>query len=303
MRIGYLEEFIAVATSLSFNQTARALHISQSYLSKHIAALEDDLQAHLFERDRRQVSLTSQGQVLLDQAAVIVKAYQSVKDSFAAEASNRSALSIGGCIDAPGEFAWLSAATAALQQADPAFSPHFIPCHTTAPVSQLLSGNIDCAIMSYHPHDFDEGTNERIAFEPLATSPFRAVVTASHPLVDRHQLSLNDLQGRAVIQMMGPRMVSGWNNLNQVLHAHRIAIQPVQRTVMSVLDTANVRLDQEVLILPECEVRRQHMHDDTRRVIPFAEEEAVFSFDMVYLRDRKPPLLERFMEELRRTPL
>ncbi|MFR5091364.1 MAG: hypothetical protein ACLTDR_04440 [Adlercreutzia equolifaciens] len=26
--------------------------------------------------------------------------------------------------------------------------------------------------MSYHPHDFDEGTNERIAFEPLATSPF-----------------------------------------------------------------------------------------------------------------------------------
>ena len=43
MRIGYLEEFIAVATSLSFNQTARALHISQSPLSKHIAALEEDV--------------------------------------------------------------------------------------------------------------------------------------------------------------------------------------------------------------------------------------------------------------------
>lgn len=60
-----LRLFLQVAHSLSFSQTARAAHISQPALSRTIKLLEEDLGVRLFDRNSRNVRLSSAGAALL----------------------------------------------------------------------------------------------------------------------------------------------------------------------------------------------------------------------------------------------
>ena len=68
MDIEILEEFIALAESCSFQETADRLHISQSSLSKHLKKLEAELGAALFDRSTRSVSLNELGMAFLPHA-------------------------------------------------------------------------------------------------------------------------------------------------------------------------------------------------------------------------------------------
>lgn len=79
MEMAYLQEYIALANRRSFTETARALHLTQSTLSKHVAALEREFGVDLFIRDRNGVSLTEAGAVLYRQAVRINRTLQQTK--------------------------------------------------------------------------------------------------------------------------------------------------------------------------------------------------------------------------------
>lgn len=67
-----LQAFISVAQQRSFSLAAETLHITQPAVSKRIAALEKQLDARLFDRIGRQVSLTEAGQALEHYARRII---------------------------------------------------------------------------------------------------------------------------------------------------------------------------------------------------------------------------------------
>ena len=64
--------FVAVAETGALNGAARALEISPSAVSKHIAALEHTLGAQLLTRTTRQVALTEVGASYLQSCRVII---------------------------------------------------------------------------------------------------------------------------------------------------------------------------------------------------------------------------------------
>jgi len=75
--IRHMRYFAAVAGALSFAKAARALHMSQPPLSKRILDFEEELGVRLFDRSRKQVTLTAAGEALLPQARAAVAAFDS----------------------------------------------------------------------------------------------------------------------------------------------------------------------------------------------------------------------------------
>jgi DNA-binding transcriptional LysR family regulator len=68
-----LETFLWVANLRSFRGAAERLHTTQPAVSMRIAQLEDELGVRLLERDRRLVSLTEKGQLLLRHAEKLMR--------------------------------------------------------------------------------------------------------------------------------------------------------------------------------------------------------------------------------------
>ncbi len=73
MTFKQLEVFLAVADTRSFSKGGEAVSLAQSTASQHIRALEDELQARLFDRSASQVSLTEAGRLFYDHAVRICR--------------------------------------------------------------------------------------------------------------------------------------------------------------------------------------------------------------------------------------
>jgi LysR family carnitine catabolism transcriptional activator len=80
----HLEVFCAVARSRSFTRAAEDLHVSQPVVSRTVRELERSLGVTLFTRTTRSVSLTPQGQELLDLAGDLLERFDRTLDRFAA---------------------------------------------------------------------------------------------------------------------------------------------------------------------------------------------------------------------------
>lgn len=75
--------FATLARVGSFTEAARELHLTQSAISHAIKALERELDARLFVRHGRGVTLTPAGEQLLQHTKVILNEMESARSSLA----------------------------------------------------------------------------------------------------------------------------------------------------------------------------------------------------------------------------
>lgn len=76
MDLHQLKTFVTVAREGSITRASEQLHLSQPAVSAHIKAIEDALGLSLFERTPRGMSLTADGQRLLDKADQTLRAHR-----------------------------------------------------------------------------------------------------------------------------------------------------------------------------------------------------------------------------------
>ena len=79
MKLQQLRFFVTVADELGFSKAAHKLHVAQPSLSVQIKALEEELGARLFERDKHHVFLTQAGKRFQQHARTILGMAETAK--------------------------------------------------------------------------------------------------------------------------------------------------------------------------------------------------------------------------------
>lgn len=95
MNLKFLETFIWVAKLRSFSLAADKLHSTQAAISSRISSLEDDLGSKLFVRDPKGVSLTREGERVLEHAEEVCESVERLRASLADGSLAAGAIRIG----------------------------------------------------------------------------------------------------------------------------------------------------------------------------------------------------------------
>jgi len=181
VELRHLEVFVAVAEELSFTRASARLHLVQSGVSSAIKALERDLGAALFDRDRHRVMLTDAGQVLLPEARATLAAAQAARDAVSqAQGGLRGTVTVGtmlstGPLDLPGLLG-------RFHQTHPGVTVKLrMSARGSAGLArEVLDGSLDLAVVSL-PGPPPAG----LSLRPVAEEPLVAVGQPGHPLAEK----------------------------------------------------------------------------------------------------------------------
>lgn len=167
MELRQLRYFVAVAEELNFGRAAERLYIAAPSLSQQIKALEAGLGVMLFERDRRHVSLTSAGKMLLPDAREILAI---------AAAAQRKLAGTSGPLRF-GYVSWLPDKLVASVRSDLRIDEWVMPSHVQ--IARVADGGLDAAIAWASSAD-DRLDHQLLWPEPLgAIAPSR---TSNEPI-------------------------------------------------------------------------------------------------------------------------
>lgn len=84
MNLKQLEAFVQVAEGGSFSKAAKELFLTQPTISAHVASLEKELNARLFIRNTKEVSLSEDGKDLYRHAKQMVELEKKIEERFGA---------------------------------------------------------------------------------------------------------------------------------------------------------------------------------------------------------------------------
>src|SRR5882762_8100414 len=183
-----LRYFLAVADRLHFGGAAEELHIAQPVLSRQIRALEQDLGASLFTRDRHGVVLTDGGRQLLADAGPLLASAAAVRRRVTVAARGSRRLAVGFRTGIP----VIPAARAfEARHPDVVVDVQRIEWDDQAPM--LLDGRID---VGYVRLPIDEAG---LRVTPLYTEPRVAVLPIGHRLAGKEQITEADLAGEPLV--------------------------------------------------------------------------------------------------------
>ena len=189
-----LECFLAVADNLSFARAAEQLHVTQPAITHQINSLENELQAKLVRRTTRIVELTDDGRTFLGYARSILKAAHFAKNRLSEHHQDYIQTFAIGC-HSPSELNLIAPALKQLYQNFPMLHPDLRMIPFPALRNMLEEEAIDVMIGFR-----DEKINlASVTYIELAQSQIACALPKEHPLADKKQLTLKELNEEPVV--------------------------------------------------------------------------------------------------------
>ncbi len=262
MDITRLRSFAALADRLHFGQTARLLHLSQPALSKQIRALEDEVGAPLFDRDRHGVRLTSVGRVLAEEARAIVRQSDAALDRARRAARGEvGRLSIGF---GSSTLTLVPRVISRFRRLYPDVAITLRDMSTLSQIEELNSGSLDIGFVRLPVGD---GLRSR----PVMSERLVLVLSAEHPRAASVR-RLKDVADEPFIQLQ--------RQLSPSLHDHVLALCASQGVYPTVIQEASefptilalVAAGLGVALIPESALRTRF--EDIKTVRMSAREAA-----------------------------
>ena len=193
MELKYIREFVSLAETGSYFETADRLFITTSSLSRHIKALEDELGMPLFDRTTRKVSLNRHGRLFLPYAKQFVAIDDECSMAFDEEAMySKGAISIGSI---PMMKAYrISDILRQYQQNNKNVVINIHEADSTPLADMLRRSEIDFAFLRNRHISVDE-------FEtiPISEDHLVAVLPKAHPLAKQKSISVQQLEEESLL--------------------------------------------------------------------------------------------------------
>lgn len=299
--IEHLHEFAVLARKLNYREAAAELRMSQSALSRHIASLETCYGTSLLVRDRHQVHLTEAGAYVLDHADTIWSLFCQSRENAKALFAGEHLLRCSGVLYYESAFRFAMDAERVMKRVDPHCRVRVernADASLEAQMELLRAGQSDCAIL-FDAIERSEGCSD-IRFERVFDVALEATVRAGHPLARERELTLDMLQDRRFLQLVGPDYSAHWQTIAALLERNGVSFSTKTVAAGSVYDliaslgdigdalyvtpfgstSSIVRTNEDLVTLPIC-VDELHMH-----------------LDALYLSDRETDLTRLFVDSL-----
>lgn len=192
MDLQQLRCFVAVAEELHFGKAASRLHMLPAALGRHVRMLEEEVGARLLERTTRNVALTEDGAIFLDEARALLRQAETLTTRFQARHRTRATLKVGAIDSAAAGLVPLVLHDFRAQRPDVAVQ--LVENKTIRLLPRLLSGGIDLAFVR-PPEVADKSFEFFFLFHetPVVAVPER------NPLAGRESLSIEDLADQPMI--------------------------------------------------------------------------------------------------------
>jgi DNA-binding transcriptional LysR family regulator len=269
--------FVAVAEELHFGRAAERLHITQPVLSRQIRALEQELRAQLFTRNKQNTELTAAGRQLLEDARPLLATAQALRRRVRQAADGASAFTVGFM---PG--ITVTGAVRAFSAAHPELSVQVVRTSWGDQVRGVHEGLLDVSFVRL-PVD-----HRGLELRPLFREPRVAVLPADHRLAGKESIVIADLAPERLLQ--DSDAVPEWRDLPGRT-GEGTGPQPSFTTVEEKLE--HVATSGGVLVLP-LSTATYYTHTDVAHV-PI-EDIGPGEVCLAWSAGRRSPLLREFAE-------
>ena len=193
MEIGTIQEFVVLAECLNFSEAASRLFISQSSLSKHIKALEQELGVALFERTTRSIRLSGAGERYLPYAKEIARLCTESEmemDNY----KNQSAPSFTIAVMQNPQYYNMAKYITGFQKAYPSISFSLIEADEFS-----LYDMFRRKLFNIFPTFSNFRGPEEFTFMPMVKSSIVAIFPKVHPCAEAQAVSLHQLAGERLL--------------------------------------------------------------------------------------------------------
>ncbi len=234
-----LRSFLALADTLHFARAAAAVNLTQPALSQHIQALEQQWGVKLFARDKRKVSLTREGALLLGEVQQTVQRVEHLQDTIKQVAAGRRGMLRIGYVGTSMLEPALVKIIRAFRRDFPQIALQPVEYSVNQQLSLLESGDLDIGILRGPLPE-----RRQISRQILHQTSLCAVLADDHPLAQQACISLADLAAEPLILQEDPEGIGlGGTVLNLYAAARQIPASVLRaRDVATAVDLAALGL-------------------------------------------------------------
>lgn len=230
LEVRHLRLVRAIAEEGGPTRAAARLHLTQSAVSHQLAELEGRLGVSLFTRVRRRLELTPAGARLVEAARTMLADLSRVERELH-QAGTRKREVLRVAVECFTSYHWLPAVVAGLAAGHPHVDVRIVAEATREPVTALLRGTLDLALVSSPVRD------RELVSVPLFEDEWTVIVAPSHSLAARPYVSLVELGRETLFAHDAPR--SDVERLRDLIATERA---PMPRAVLVPLTDALVEL-------------------------------------------------------------
>ena len=192
MNLHQLEIFVAVAETGSFSRAAESVLLTQSTVSQHVAALENEVGVRLFDRTGRGAELTEAGQMFRQHVRQVLADCADLRQAMARFRGLEDPQLTIGASNIPANYL-IPQLLPKLAARHPGITLNVVAGDSRETINRLLGGEVALAVVG------ERSGSDAAEYTPLVTDTLLLVVGRGHPWWARRSVERTDLEATPLI--------------------------------------------------------------------------------------------------------